>query len=151
MRKAIVLTAAALALAIPTGVAFAGGNPGHGKGGGGSNGGGSKAAPKVVYLLKGKLSAYSPYNSSASQNGTITIAVSASNYHGKALKGQSLTFPVGATTKVTLHDGVTTITDNDKGIVKVKAAKKIAAADLVTTLEATAAKQIIDQQGSTSG
>jgi hypothetical protein len=147
MRKAIILVVAALTLGLSTSAALAGGNPGHGKGG--SNGGG-KGAPKVVYVLKGKLSAYTPYNSSTSTNGSITIAVSQANYHGKSLKGQTLTFPVDANTKVSLPDGVTTITDNDQGIVKVKAAKKIAAADLATTLQATAAKQIVDQQG-TSG
>lgn len=149
MKRAIISMVAALALAIPTSVAFAGGNPGKGKGG--SNGGGSKAAPKVMYLLKGKLSAYTPYNSSTSTNGTITIAVSSANYHGSGLKSQTLTFPVGAGTKITFHDGATTITDNDKGVVQVKAAKKIAAADLATTLQATTAKQVIDQGTSSSG
>ena len=67
------------------------------------------------------------------------------NKHGKALKGLSLTFPVGATTNVTLHDNATTITDDDKGVVKVHAAKKIAPADLAATLPASAARQIVGQ------
>ena len=106
---------------------------------------GGKSGPKVMYVLRGKLSAYTAYNAATSTNGSITIMVSSANYHGKALKGQTLTFPVGANTKITLENGVSAITDSDKGIVKVKAAKKIAAADLATTLQAATARQVIDQ------
>src|SRR5437899_1238055 len=72
---------------------------------------GGPSAPKVLYILKGKLSAYSPYN--APNNGSITIVVGHANYHGRALKGQTLTFPLGPRSRVTLADGLTTITDND--------------------------------------
>jgi len=48
--------------------------------------------------------------------------------------GQTLTFAVDAKTKISLENGVTAITNGDKRIVKIKAAKKIAAADLATTL-----------------
>lgn len=145
MKKLIVILA--VALLVP-GVALAKG-PGHGKGG--TNGHGSKAAPKVMYVLKGTLSDYTAYDSSTSTNGTITIAVTHANRHGKALKGQTLTFPVGPATKITLRNGITAIGNGDKGIVKVKAAKKIAAADLATTLQATNARQVIDQKAATSG
>lgn len=140
MKKALLLVI--VALAVPS-VALAGGNPGHGKGG--TNGHGSKAAPKVMYVLKGTLSGYTAYNSSTSTNGSITIAVTRANHHGKALKGQTLTFPVDSKTKVVLRNGATAVTDGDKGIVKIRAAKKIAAADLASTLQGTAAKQIVDQ------
>lgn len=102
---------------------------------------GGKGAPKVMYVLKGKLSAYTAYNSVGPVMGSITIVVGSSNYHGKALKGQTLTFPVGAKTMV----NVSAIKDGDSGLVKVKAPKKIAAADLAATLQAMPANQIVDQ------
>ena len=107
---------------------------------------GGKGGPKVVYVLKGKLSAYSAYN--APTNGSITIVVSHANYHGKALRGMTLTFPLDAKSKISLENGLTTITDNDNGIVKVKAAKNIAAANLAATLQAIAARQVVDQRAS---
>ena len=106
---------------------------------------GGRSAPKVMYILKGTLSAYTAYDSSTSTNGSITILVSHANYHGRALKGQSLTFPVGANTKVTLNDGVTAITDGDTGVVTVRAPKRIPAADLAATLQTYTARHIIDQ------
>lgn len=139
MKKAIVLTA--VALLVPS-VALAKGPP-AGKGSGG------KSAPKVLYVLKGSLSAYSA--ASGATNGSITITVSRSNKHGAALKGQALTFPVASTTKVVLDNGATTITDGDRGIVKVKALKRIAAADLASTLQATSATQVVDQGPASSG
>jgi hypothetical protein len=127
MKKVLILVIAALAL--PS-IALAGkpANPG-------------KSAPKVLYILKGSLSAYTAYNSVGPVNGTITIKVSSANYHGKLLKGQTLTFVVDAKTKVNRA----AIKDGDKGIVKIRAAKRIAAADLAATLQAAPAKQVIDQ------
>lgn len=142
MKKVLLLVIAALLI---PGAALAKGKPPVT--GPGSHG---KSAPKVVYVLKGTLSGYSAYDSGTSTNGSITILVSKANYHGKALKGQTLTFPVGPKTKVTLEDGVTAVTDNDKGIVKVRAPKRIAAADLASTLQTYNAKQIVDK-GTTSG
>jgi hypothetical protein len=136
MKRALIFAVAALMV---PGVALAKGNPGHGNQGG-------KSAPKVVYTLKGALSSYTAYDSSTSTNGTITILVSKANKHGKALKGQSLTFPVDAKTKVTLRHHTTTITDGDKGIVTVRAPKKIAAADLASTLQTYSARHVVDQQ-----
>lgn len=104
-----------------------------------------KSAPKVLYVLKGTLSGYSAYDSSTSTNGSVTIVVSHANYHGKALKGQTLTFPVDSKTKVTLENGATTVTDNDKGLITVRAPKRIAAADLTTTLQTYSAKHIVDK------
>ena len=105
----------------------------------------AKPAPQVTYVLKGTLSNYSAYNSVTLANGSITILVTSGNHHGKALKGQTLTFAVDANTKVSLADGVTAITNGDSGIVKVRAAKNIPAADLAATLQASPARQIVDK------
>lgn len=135
MRKLIILVA--VALAIPTSAALGKGKP--------SSPG--KSAPKVVYILKGTLSGYTAYNSSTSTNGNITILVTRSNRHGKALKRQTLTFTgeVTVSTKVGLHDGATTIADGERGVVKVKALKRIDPSALVSTLESTLVRQIRDQ------
>lgn len=134
MKKALLLVFAALM--IPSVALAAKPAPG---------GNGGKGAPQVTYVLKGTLSSYSAYDSATPANGSITILVQHANHHGKSLKGQTLTFPVDANTKVSLTDGVTAITDGDRGIVKVRAAKKIAAADLATTLQTQPARQIVDQ------
>jgi hypothetical protein len=101
------------------------------------------ANPKVTYVLKGKLSAYTAYNKATSTNGSITIHVSSSNYHGKALKTQSLTFVVGAKTIVTLHMQKP-IADSDRGLVTVRAPLRIPAANLAATLQAAPARLIVD-------
>ena len=130
MKKAVILVIAELA--VPT-VALAA-KPAHVS---------SSSAPKVMYILKGKLSAFTAYDKATSTNGSITILVGSSNYHGKALKGQSLTFAVDAKTAVVLHNHKP-IADGDVGTVKIRALKKIAPADLAATLQASHAKQIVD-------
>ena len=92
MKKTLVFLVAALAL--PTSVAFA--KPSH-------PGRGGKSAPRVQYVLKGTLSAYTAYDSATSTDGSITIAVRHSNYHGRLLKNQSLTFTLTANSKVTFR------------------------------------------------
>jgi len=72
MKRAIVFLV--VALAIPTSVALAKGTPNHGK----SN-------PRVMYVLKGALSSYQAASSTA--DGSISITVNHSNYHGRLLKG----------------------------------------------------------------
>jgi hypothetical protein len=129
MKKALILVIAALAL--PS-VALAA-KPAH------SN----VSAPKVAYILTGTLSAYTAYDKATSTNGSVTILVKASNYHGKALHNQSLTFVVGAKTWVTLHNHKP-IKDGDRGMVTVRAALKVAPADLAATLQAAPAKHVID-------
>ncbi len=131
MKKALLLVVAALMV---PGVALAA-KPAHGP----------KTPPQVTYVLKGTLSNYTAYDSGTMTNGSITIVVSHANKHAKSLKGQTLTFPVDANTKISLADGVTAITNGDMGVVKVRAAKHIPAADLATTLQAESAKQIVDQ------
>jgi len=77
MKKAIALLA--VALVIPTSVAVAKSNPTRGK----SN-------PMVMYVLKGTLSGYTA--ATATTDGQVSITVNHANYHGRALKGTTLTF-----------------------------------------------------------
>jgi hypothetical protein len=106
---------------------------------------------KVLYVLKGTLSAYTPYDSSAGP-GSITIEITRANRHAKALVGSSLTFAdmVVANTKVVLRHHVTVIGDGDAGLVKIRAPKTIAPADLAATLGAQPVRQIIDQHAAPS-
>jgi hypothetical protein len=138
MKKATILVVAALALTLSTSAAFAKGNPPKG----------GKSAPNVQYVLKGTLSAYSPYDSSTRTNGSITILIKASNYHGRALKNMSLTFPVNAKTRFTYRNGASlaSSTATAKGVLKLRAPKKIAAADLAATLQTYNAGHCIAQR-----
>src|SRR5439155_21511356 len=87
---------------------------------------GNRGKANVKYVLKGDLSGYSAYDSATSTNGSITIDVKRANRHGRALKGMSLTFTgeVASTTKIVLRDGVTVVTDGDRGLVKVRAPRE---------------------------
>jgi hypothetical protein len=93
-------------------------------------------APQVLYVLKGTLTAYT-------NPGSVTIHVAGANHYRSGLKGMDLMFSVDSSTKVAV------VTVGHKGIVKVRAAKKIATADLVATLQAQKAVQVVDQ-GATS-
>lgn len=126
MRKVLVVVLAALL--VPA-AAVAKGKPTN-------PGSQSKAAPKVLYVLKGTLTAYSAANGTT--NGSVTITVKSSNRHGASLKNQSLTFAVSSSTKI-----VGTFTANDNGIVKVRGAK--AGLGDPTTFGTLVAKQVIDQ------
>lgn len=144
MRRLLVAIAAS-ALLVP-GLALAGGPPSspgksqdqHGKG---------KAAPQVMYVLKGTLSGYKA--ASGSTDGSVTITVSRANRHGgafvKAVNNATGTFLVSSSTKIVLHDGTTTISDGDKGIVKLRGPKSTA--DFIAALNAGSLKafQVIDQ------
>jgi hypothetical protein len=134
MKKAIVLLV--VALAIPTSVAFAKASPTRGK----SN-------PRVMYVLKGTLSSYQAATTTA--DGSISITVNHSNYHGRLLKGQTLTFSTTMKTRTTFVNGATTISDGAKGVLKFKAPLARKASDataLATTLTTTAkALHIIDK------
>jgi hypothetical protein len=128
-----------MALLVPS-LAVAAGKPGApGK----STTAGTNAAPKVMYVLKGTLSAYTAANGTT--DGSITILVKSANRHGtalKALKGDTLTFAVSSSTKVTLHDGAAIANGVDNGIVKVRGPKSTAAFAAATDLKAF---QVIDQ------
>jgi hypothetical protein len=133
MKKAIVFLVVALAL--PTSVALAKGSPGtHGK----SN-------PKVMYVLKGALSNY--IAATATTDGSISITVNHSNYHGRALKGQTLTFSTTMKTRVTFKRGATQITDGARGVLKFRAPLRLGAGNDAATVLPTLAKalHIIDQ------
>jgi hypothetical protein len=127
MRKFLIATVC-LALLVPA-AAVAKGKPTN-------PGSQSKAAPKVMYVLKGTLTAYTPANGTT--NGSVTIMVKSSNHHGASLKNQSLTFAVSSATKI-----VGTFTANDKGIVNLRGAK--AGLGDPASFGALVAKQVIDQ------
>ena len=127
MKKVIIFLIAAVAL--PTSIALAQGNPNQGK-----------SAPKVQYILKGALSTYT--DASHGATGSITIDVKQSNYHARALKNQSLTFTLTTKSRVTFRRGSHAhheIVDGTKGYMTVRAPKRITG-DLVTQLPALATK-----------
>jgi FtsH-binding integral membrane protein len=100
------------------------------------------ASPKVSYILKGTLSAFTAVNGSTA--GSVTIVVTGGNAFGKAFKAVPtlpLTFAVNAATGVVLRKGATTIGAPVRGIVKVRGAKGLNAAQL----QALVALQVIDQ------
>lgn len=105
----------------------------------------SKAAPKVMYVLKGTLSNY--VAASSTTTGSVSINVTHSNFHGRLLKGQDLSFTVAATTATTLN-GNSTIENGAYGVVKFRAPKNMTGTGLMAALTATApmtAVQVIDQ------
>lgn len=105
----------------------------------------SKAAPRVMYVLKGTLSNYTAASSTA--DGSITIHVTHSNYHGRVLKGMDLTFAVSANTTTTFQNGATTISNGARGIVKFRALKNMSTSGLLTALspDHMTAFQVIDR------
>jgi hypothetical protein len=110
-----------LALAIPT-VALAAKPTNH-----------SKAAPKVTYILKGTLSDFAAASTTA--NGSVTINVTHSNFHARALVGQQLTFAVSMKTPTTLMGG--TLINGARGVVKFRAPLRVSNTTLMTALTAT--------------
>ena len=132
MRKLMIALVSA-ALLVPT-VALAKGKPSDP----GSQG---KSAPKVMYVLHGTLTAYTPANGTT--NGSVTITVTGANRHGASLKGKSLMFAVSSTSKI-----VGKFTANDRGIVKLRGAK--AGLGDPSTFPTLVAWQVIDQGSSTT-
>ena len=92
---------------------------------------------KVMFVLRGTLTAYTA--ASGSTNGSVSITVKSSNFESSSLKGSTLTFAVSSSTKI-----AGTFKTGDNGIVKVRAAKKTPSSTL-TTLTAF---QVIDQGAS---
>jgi len=102
----------------------------------------SKAAPKVTYILKGTLSNFTAASTTAS--GSVTINVTHSNFHARALVGQQLTFGVAMTTPTNLMGG--TIVNGARGIVKFRAPLRVSNTTLMAALTASTsmtASQII--------
>jgi ribosomal protein L35AE/L33A len=84
-----------------------------------------KAAPKVMYVLKGTLSNYTAATD-AQHPGMVTLLVKHSNRHGAALKNTSIVFVIDyAKTKVKIGQKRTTITNGDTGVVKLRALKNM--------------------------
>jgi hypothetical protein len=107
---------------------------------------------KVMYVLKGLIYNYTAFDSTTSTPGSLTIAVSHSNRHGKLLVGQPpLTLTIGPNTKVLLANGVTSIAataPGDNGMVKIRASrlafKSATVADVQNALMNQPAQQVID-------
>ena len=144
MRK--LLPFAIVALMIPS-VALAKGKPptagthtNHGK-------------ANVMYVLRGMIYAYTPYDSTTQTNGSITIDVKSSNRHGRLLNGQTgVLITVGPKTKIELENGVTSIaaaSPGDLGTVKVRAPrlafKSATLTDVETALQNHAAHMVTDR------
>ena len=92
------------------------------------------SAAKVMFVLRGTLTAYTA--ASGTTNGSVSITVKSSNRESSTLKGSTLTFAVSSSTKI-----AGTFTAGDNGIVKVRAAKNSSS----STLQTLTAFQVIDQ------
>src|SRR5712691_6722266 len=131
MRRAIVIIGAALLL-VPAAALAA--KPAHPS---------TPATPKMVlFVLRGTISHYTAATNTT--NGSISITVKSSNFDSKTLKGTTLTFATDSKTKVVMHEGKP-IADNDRGIVKVRAAKGSDA----TALQTHTPFEVIDQGAGT--
>jgi hypothetical protein len=93
---------------------------------------------KVMYVLKGLIYDYTAYDSATSTPGSLTIAVSHSNRHGKLLVGQP---PITVTSIAAVPPG-------DNGMVKIRASrlafKSATVADVQNALMNQPAHQVID-------
>jgi len=106
----------------------------------------------VMYVLRGMVYAYTPYDSTTQTNGSVTIDVKSSNRHGKLLKGETgVLITVGPNTKIELRNGVTSIaaaSPGDLGTVKVRAPrlafKSATLTDVETALLNHAAHMVTD-------
>lgn len=106
----------------------------------------------VMYVLKGMVYAYVPYDSTTQTNGSVTIDVKSSNRHGRLLDGQTgVMITVGPSTKIELRNGVTSIAaaqPGDLGTVKVRAPrlafKSATLTDVETALQNHQAHMVTD-------
>ena len=113
----------------------------------------NRGKANVMYVLKGTIYAYTPYDSTTQTNGSITIDVKSSNRHGKLLNGETgVLITVGPNTKIELRDGVTAIAaaqPGDLGMVKVRAPrlafKSASLSDAETALQNHAAHMVTDR------
>jgi hypothetical protein len=121
-RRTVTIVLVVLALAIPTSVALAKGNPPTR----------GKSAPKVTYVLKGTLSDFAA--ASVAADGSVTISVTHANHHARALVGQQVTFGVSLKTSTTLAGG--TILNGAHGVVKFRAPLRVSNTTLMATLKA---------------
>lgn len=107
---------------------------------------------KVMYVLRGTVYGYTAYDSATSTSGSLTIVVSHANRHGKLLVGQTIPVTVGASTKVQLNNGVTSIASaapGDRGTVKIRASrlafKSAALSDVESALMSQPAFKVVDR------
>jgi hypothetical protein len=113
---------------------------------------------KVMYVVKGLLYNYTPYvaatDTTAAQDGSIQIVVLHSNRHGKLLRSDPnnnplyVTIDIGQKTKIRLKNGVTSITNGDRGAIRVRASKlafkSATQADVVAALANQPAHMVTD-------
>jgi hypothetical protein len=107
---------------------------------------------KVMYVLQGTVYGYTAYDSSTSTPGSLMVVVNHSNRHGKLLGGQTLSITIGASTKVQLNNGVTSIASaspGDRGTVKIRAPrltfKSAMLSDVENALMSQPAFQVVDR------
>ncbi len=98
------------------------------------------AKKKDTYELKGTLSAY--VAAVDTTPGSVTILVTKANHAGQPFVGQTLIFPLDATTRVKTKGGG--IVDGDKGDVQVKGTPDLD----VTDLQLLTPKQVVEKTGS---
>jgi hypothetical protein len=130
--KIAVLTVAAALL----GAAAAFATPPAGKGPSTTPASTNAAKPTVMFVIHGKLTAYTAANGTT--NGSVSLTVSGSNHAAKQLKGQTLTFVVSSSSKI-----VGTVTVGHNATLKWRATKAPA-----TSAPAGAIVQLIDQGAS---
>jgi hypothetical protein len=112
---------------------------------------------KVMYVLKGLLSNYTPYmpatDTAPAQDGSIDILVLHSNRHGKLLRADlnnqvPVTVAIGPNTKFRLKNGVTQIADGDRGAIRVRAPrfafKSANSGDILNALASSPAHMVSD-------
>jgi hypothetical protein len=93
---------------------------------------GNSASAKVTFVLRGKVTSYTPGTS-------LMLTLKSSNRNRSTLtSGSPFTATIGLHTKIVLHEGAP-IATGDMVVVKIHAAKN------TSTLPATATAQVIDQ------
>lgn len=104
---------------------------------------------RVMYVLRGAVYGYTAYESSTP--GSLTIVVNQSNRHGTLPSGQTVPITIGASTKVQLNNGVTSIASaapGDRGTFKIRAPrlafKSATLSDVENALINQPAIQVVD-------
>jgi hypothetical protein len=86
---------------------------------------GGAHAKQVTFVLHGKLSAYTA--PTATQAGSVTMAVTGGNCFARALAGTAITFALGKSTRVV---GGGSVSDGDRGSIQLRGARTLGAAEL---------------------
>ena len=95
---------------------------------------------KVTYVVRGTVTAYTAATADAA--GSVSLTVTGSNRHAKALKAldQPLAFVLDAKTRIVLHKGAA-VAVGDRVLLVVRAPKNLDAA----TLQAGPVRKLVDQ------